>query len=113
MFHHTSLLLQRHLCQKAQITGSENVKMYLKMYLHHTFRSHVRPFPGTLIPRGGGGGGDSGPYWTGCVNTILKEMGPFSASSEWHEWINFHSKWVSYWPGHSIWVPFAFITDSG
>ena len=35
-------------------------------------------------------GGDSGPFWTGCVNTILKEMGPFSASSEWHEWINFH-----------------------
>ena len=53
-----------------------------------------------------------GPFWTGCVNTILKEMGPFSASSEWHEWINFHSKWVSYWPGHSIWVPFAFITNS-
>ena len=61
------------------------------------------------VPRGG----DSGPFWTGCVNTILKEMGPFSASSEWHEWINFHSKWVSYWSGHSIWVPFAFITDSG
>ena len=52
-------------------------------------------------------GGDSDPFWTGCVNTILKEMGPFSASSEWHEWINFHSKWVSYWPGHSIWVPFT------
>ena len=47
------------------------------------------------------------------MNTILKEMGPFSASSEWHEWINFHSKWVSYWPGHSIWVPFAFITHLG
>ena len=55
--------------------------------------------------KGPGGGGDSGPFWTGCVNTILKEMGPFSASSEWHEWTNFHSKWVSYWPGHSIWVP--------
>ena len=51
------------------------------------------PYPCT------GGGGDSGPFWTGCVNTILKEMGPFSASSEWLEWINFHSKWVSYWPG--------------
>ena len=37
-------------------------------------------------------GGDSGPFWTGCVNTILKEMGPFSASSEWHEWTNFHLK---------------------
>ena len=59
------------------------------------------------------GGGDSGPFWTGCVNTILKEMGPFSASSEWHEWTNFHSKWVSYWPGHSILVPFAFISHSG
>ena len=43
-------------------------------------------------------GGDSGPFWMGCVNTILKEMGPFSASSEWHEWINFHSKWVSFGP---------------
>ena len=55
----------------------------------------------------GGGGGDSDPFWT--------EMGPFFflASSEWHEWINFHSKWVSYWPGHSIWVPFAFISHSG
>ena len=52
-------------------------------------------------------GGESGPFWTGSVNTILKEMGPFSASSKWHEWINFHSKWVSYWPGHSIWVPFT------
>ena len=41
-------------------------------------------------------GGDSCPFWMGCVNTILKEMGPFSASSEWHEWINFHAKWVSY-----------------
>ena len=26
---------------------------------------------------GGGGGGDSGPFGMGCVNTILKEMGPF------------------------------------
>ena len=33
------------------------------------------------------------------MNTILKEMGHFSASSEWLEWIHFHSKWVSYWPG--------------
>ena len=47
------------------------------------------------------------------MNTILKEMGPFSASSEWHEWINFHPKWVSYWPGHSVWVPFTFISHSG
>ena len=39
-----------------------------------------------------GGGG-------GRLRSILKEMGPFSASSEWLEWINFHSKWVSYWPG--------------
>ena len=39
-------------------------------------------------------GSDSGPFGTGCVNTISKEMGPFSASSEWNEWINFHSKWV-------------------
>ena len=67
---------------------------------------------GLAFGPGGGGGGwsDSDPFWTGCVNTILKEMGAFSASSEWHEWINFHSTWVSYWPGHSIWVPFAFIT---
>ena len=39
------------------------------------------------------------------MNTILKEMGLFLASSEWNEWINFHSKWVSYQPGHSIWAP--------
>ena len=47
-------------------------------------------------------GSDSGPFGTGCVNTISKEMGPFLASSEWNEWINFHSKWVSYQHGHSI-----------
>ena len=45
-------------------------------------------------------GSDSGPFCTGCVNTISKEMGPFSASSEWNEWIDFHSKWVSYQHGH-------------
>ena len=50
-------------------------------------------------------GGRLGSILDGCVNTILKEMGPFSVSSEWHEWTYFHSKWVSYWPGHSIWVP--------
>ena len=45
---------------------------------------------------GRGGGGGSGPFWTVCVNTILKEMGPFSALSKWHEWINVYSKLVSY-----------------
>ena len=65
------------------------------------------------VKKSRGGGRDLGPFWTGCLNTIVKEMGPFSASSEWHEWTNFHSKWVSYWPGHSIWVPFAFISHSG
>ena len=48
----------------------------------------------------------------GCVNTISKEMGPFSALSEWNEWINFHSKWISNQPGHSIWVPFALDSHS-
>ena len=38
--------------------------------------------------------------------------GPFSALREWNEWINFHSKWVSYQPGHSIWVPFALNSHS-
>ena len=57
-------------------------------------------------------GSDSGPFGTGCVNTISKEMGPFSASSEWNEWINFHSKWVSYQHGHSIWVHCAIISHS-
>ena len=53
-------------------------------------------------------GSDSGPFGTGCVNTISKEMGPFSALCEWNEWIHFHSKWVSHLPaGHSIWVSFA------
>ena len=52
-------------------------------------------------------GSDSGSFRTGCVNTISKEMGPFSASSEWNEWINFHSKWVSYQLVHSLWVHFA------
>ena len=46
------------------------------------------------------------------MNTISKEMGPFSVSGEWNEWINFHSKWVSYQRGHSIWVPFALISNS-
>ena len=50
-------------------------------------------------------GSDSGSFGAGCVNTI-------SASSEWNEWINCHSKWVSYHPGHSIWVPFALLFDS-
>ena len=70
---------------------------------------------GTPLKAGEGGGAqgsDSGPFGTGCVNTILKEMGPFSASSEWNEWINFHSKWVSYQHGHSIWVPSASISHS-
>ena len=57
-------------------------------------------------------GSDSGPFGTGCVNTISKEMGPFSASSEWNEWINFHSKWVSHQHGHSIWVHSALISHS-
>ena len=51
-------------------------------------------------------GSDLGLFRTGCVNTISKEMGPFSTLSEWNEWINFHSKWVSYQPAHSIWVHF-------
>ena len=58
-------------------------------------------------------GGRLGSILDGMCEHNLNEMGPFSASSEWHEWINFHSKWASYWPGHSIRVPFAFITDSG
>ena len=41
----------------------------------------LRPFT-----RGGGGGG-LGPFLTGCVNTNSKEMGPFSTSSGWNEWI--------------------------
>ena len=57
-------------------------------------------------------GSDSGPFGTACVNTISKEMGPFSASGEWNEWINFHSKWVSYQHGHSIWVHSAKISHS-
>ena len=57
-------------------------------------------------------GSDSGPFGMGCVNTISKEMGPFSALSEWNEWINFHSKWVSYQHGHSIWVHSALISHS-
>ena len=57
-------------------------------------------------------GPESGPFGTGCVNTISKEMGPFSASSEWNEWINFHSKWVSYQPIHSLWVHFALLFHS-
>ena len=52
-------------------------------------------------------GSDLGSFGTGCMNTISKKMGPFSALSEWNEWINLHSKWVSYQPVHSIWVPFA------
>ena len=31
------------------------------------------------IRRGRGGGYDSGRFWTECVNTNSKEMGPFSA----------------------------------
>ena len=46
------------------------------------------------------------------MNTISKEMGPFLALSEWNEWINFHSKWVSYQCRHSIWVPFALNSHS-
>ena len=83
----------------------ESVYRFLNIF---ESRIHQKTHIATHRPQGS----DSGPIGTGCVNTISKEMGPFSASSEWNEWINFHSKWVSYQHGHSIWVPSALISHS-
>ena len=44
--------------------------------------SKGEPWDGEVLSRGGGGGGDLVSTLPGCVCGKVKDMGPFSASSE-------------------------------